>query len=100
MDIEQQNVFLIGFLQGLSTSDRKLDEHDRRLLGKCADRIADQSTEGSQRRDVVQAAISWYETRFLDGDSVLANPKRDNSADVALCERIEAYRIAVSGSQE
>lgn len=57
-------------------------------------------TENSSKDAVVQAVTDWYEKRFLADGSILANPKRDDAADVTLCERIEAYRIRVSGRQE
>ncbi len=39
-----------------------------------------------------EALNGWYEDRFLD-EGILANPRRDDAADVKLCELVEKLRL-------
>ncbi len=54
MNIFEQAIFQAGFLEGLSGTDRTLEDGDREILKQCAATIRRQSTEVSGYRRLIE----------------------------------------------
>ncbi len=68
MNILEQAIFQAGYLEGLSGSDRALEDGDREMLKQCAETIRSQSAEvrECERKSFFEGFAAARETTIYD----------------------------------